>query len=41
MYRLMKSQKFTLDHPSVPISFYRQTQVKHFQKFQSDPAHAQ
>jgi hypothetical protein len=34
MYRLMKSEKFTLDHlTSGLISFYRQTQVKHCQQF--------
>ncbi len=33
MYRLMKSEKFTLDHlTSGLISFYRQTQVTHFQQ---------
>lgn len=36
MYRLMKSQKFTLDHlTSGLISFYRQTQVKHFRQLRS------
>lgn len=36
MYRLMKSEKFTLDHlTSGLISFYRQTQVKHFRQFRS------
>jgi hypothetical protein len=36
MYRLMKSEKFTLDHvTSGHTSFYRQTQVKHFQQFRS------
>ena len=31
MYRLMKSEKFTLDHlTSGLVSFYRQTQVKRF-----------
>jgi hypothetical protein len=36
MYRLMKSEKFTLDHlTSGPVSFYRQTQVKHFRQFRS------
>lgn len=34
MYRLMKSEKFTLDHlTSGLVSFYRQTQVTHFQQF--------
>ena len=36
MYRLMKSEKFTLDHlTSGLISFYRQTQVECFQQFRS------
>ncbi|MEE4378872.1 MAG: hypothetical protein V2J55_15375 [Candidatus Competibacteraceae bacterium] len=36
MYRLMKSDKFTLDHlTSGRTSFYRQTQVKCFQQFRS------
>ena len=34
MYRLMKSEKFTLDHVvSGCLSSYRQTEVNHFQKF--------
>jgi hypothetical protein len=34
MYRLMKSEQFTLDHlTSGLMSFYRQTQVKHFRQF--------
>jgi len=34
MYRLMKSEKFTLDHLTAGLgSFYRQTQVKHFPQF--------
>ena len=33
MYRLMKSEKFTLDHlTSGLVSFYRQTQVKCFER---------
>ena len=36
MYRLMKSEKFALDHlTSGLVSFYRQTQVKHFRQFRS------
>lgn len=36
MYRLMKSERFTLDHPiSGLMSLYRQTQVGHFQQFRS------
>jgi hypothetical protein len=36
MYRLMKSEKFIMDHlTSGLISFYRQTQVKHFPLFRS------
>lgn len=36
MYRLMKSDKFTLERlTSGPTSFYRQTQVDHFQQFRS------
>ena len=36
MYRLMKSEKFTLDHlTSGLISFYRQTQEKHFRQLRS------
>ena len=34
MYRLMKSEKFKLDHAiSGLISFYRQTETRHFEKF--------
>lgn len=34
MYRLMKSEKITLDHIiSGVMSMYRQTEVDHFQKF--------
>ncbi len=34
MYRLMKSEKFTLDHPiSGLMSSYRQTEVVHFEQF--------
>jgi hypothetical protein len=34
MYRLMKSEKFTLNHLTAGlISFYRQTRVKHFRQF--------
>ena len=36
MYRLMKSEKFTLDYLTAGLtSFYRQTQVKCFQQFRS------
>lgn len=34
MYRLMKSDKFTLEHvTSGRLSSYRQTEVNHFRKF--------
>ena len=34
MYRLMKSEKFTLNHVvSGYLSSYRQSEVNHFQKF--------
>jgi hypothetical protein len=34
MYRLMKSEKFTLDHPiSGLMSSYRQTEMGHFEQF--------
>ena len=36
MYRLMKSEKFTLEHLTSGLtSFYRQTQIDHFQQFRS------
>ena len=36
MYRLMKSEKFTLGHPTSGLaSSYRQTPVKHFQQFRT------
>jgi ferritin len=36
MYRLMKSKKYTVDHLTSGLrSFYRQTQVEHFQQFRS------
>jgi hypothetical protein len=36
MYRLMRSEKFTLNHLTAGlISFYRQTQVKHFRQFRA------
>jgi hypothetical protein len=36
MYRLMKSERFTLDHlTSGLMSFYRQTQVECFQQFRA------
>lgn len=34
MYRLMKSDKFTLEHEiSGPMCSYRQTEIDHFNKF--------
>lgn len=36
MYHLMKSEKVTLDHlTSGLVSFYRQTQGKHFARFRA------
>jgi len=36
MYRLMKSEKFTLEHLTSGLrSYYRQTPVEHFQQLRS------
>ncbi len=36
MYRLMKSEKFVLDHPlSGPMSLYRQLEVDQFRQFRA------